>query len=172
MLAADEVREAIASCAWIDAEHVREASEALRTRGLRLETPWSPAPLRSGETYLLLHDIVSAHGAAPRIRAVPNGAERAFSLETESEIDRARRGLLSVAARACRALPDDILLSGFELPLDASIIEGGSLGLSVCVALVSRALTRPPRDGVDGYAIVSTEGTLLPVVHLDTILEA
>ena len=70
-----------------------------------------------------------------RLQAVAPGAGSAtFSPDAESSIEKARHGLLSTAARACRALPEEVRHLGLSA---ASVQREHQLGAE---ALAQRVL--------------------------------
>jgi tetratricopeptide (TPR) repeat protein len=133
----------------------------------------APKPLRVGETFLLLHLVAQNSSFIAKVRATSSVPQNPFTADTLIEIDRAKRALLHAAGRACRALPETVVASAFDVVLPGELdIEGGSLGLSVCVALASRALDIPPSQDVAASAATRSDGTLLPVLHLPAKLAA
>src|SRR5688572_6627553 len=172
-LLAAELRASALSCPWLDAEHVRRIDAALHRRGIAPDPSLAHKPLRVGETFLLLHLVAQNSSSIAKVRATSSVPQNPFTADTLIEIDRAKRALLHAAGRACRALPETVVASAFDVVLPGELdIEGGSLGLSVCVALASRALDIPPSQDVAASAATRSDGTLLPVLHLPAKLAA
>jgi len=164
---ANELQAKCAQCHSLDAEDRRRIVHALESRQLESRISATPAPFGIGETVLLLHAATLGHALAPRLGTVATAARQRFTAESRAEIDRARRGLMHAVACACRTLPQAALASEFDVWLAGNVdIEGGSLGLSVCVALVSRGLELPPAQAVAGSAAVTPDGLLAPVQYL------
>jgi tetratricopeptide (TPR) repeat protein len=163
-LVAHELIDAM-KASWVDARLARRACEALDRRGLRRDYVWSPAPLATGETYLLLYEPEWREGSAVRVRLV-DSADRAegFGADALGAIDRARQGLAAAIGAAGRALPlgGDLHLSA-RLDHAGAEISGDSLGVAVAVAIVSRVLGKSPRADIAASAAVTPRGTLAPV---------
>ncbi len=156
---------------WIDHRARAALLELARRCREPLEIP-SAAPLRAGEAWLLLA-LGEDRGRVVRMTALPSRTATATLPRTETFA--ALRGLAAAAVQAKRFVPSDLLETRFaladgETPVS---VEGSSLGLSACVALVSHLARRAPAMNVACTAAVCAQsGRLLPVAALATKLQA
>lgn len=149
-----------------------DVERAFARHGLRLNVPWTPAPLAIGEAWLLL-----AHGdggsvarlAVARADGTPHGRRM-----SGPELRRVYEGLVTALRQRGAAPParsrDDEVLIGDLAP--RAIVSGDSLGAPVCVALVSAWLDRAPRTDVATTAEVLADGRLRAVGELPAKLAA
>ncbi len=161
---------AIENTRYHDRETLTKARKALAGHGIspKDREEWTPGP---GETYVLLYD-------GERSCAAPLIVERRAQLGLVTE------GLDSGAREQSRVALEGLgrtLHSKFKgipgafsqghsvrclLPHENVRIDGASLGLSVCIAALSRYTGIPPHSHVAGTAAIDAEGNLLPVKRL------
>ncbi len=159
--ALDRLRPAL-QLAWIDHELRRRAHAAAERCKEPIEVP-PPASLRVGETWLLLA-LGGGLGRVARMSALPLRS-RVTALPHD-ETFAALQALAATAVRLGRYIPSDALETRFGLADGETniIVEGSSLRLSTCVALVSSLTHQPPRMNVAATAAVDRKtGKLLPV---------
>lgn len=168
---ADALRAAL-TLPWIDARLASEMAAALSPHGS--DAPWRAPELRVGETYLLVCTPGTRRGDALRWRSVTRDANALLTPECESVLDRAWRGLWSSAAEVGHGQPDDFSRGGFDAPAlpRAERIDGASLGVSACIAWLSRACGVAPASDVAASAEVRSDGRLGPVEMLSEKLTA
>lgn len=163
-----------AASTQMDVPTRKAVEEALAARHVTPPPPPS-LQLQVGETWLLLHDRDASTGLVAKLQCVPlEAGETLPNVEFRSEIGRASRGMLATLGRACRTLIDhrQVSIRVGEPVLDQYEITGGSLGLAVVVASVSRQLGRSPLAEVVGTAQVTDSGELRPVAFLGEKLAA
>ena len=157
---------------WLDVALARRITDALSAAGAAV--PWSPAPLRAGEAWLLLCAASAASGEAVRWRSREREGTVGFTADTTEALERAWRGMLATLARAGHALPIDFTRGGFDSPGVArwDRIDGASLGVAACLAWLSRACGVPAPEHLAASATVQSDGTLAGVAHLREKLAA
>lgn len=168
-LVATELREILQDA---DDEQRADYRAVMEGRGWAIG-PLPPARLRIGETWLLLHEPPS-RGRAVRVRVRETGLSTDSLRPPPEEVERAFRGLLATVAAEGRGLPWTSQPSVIEvdLPRFGVRVEGGSLGLSIAVALLSAALRTPPTARTAASAVVREDGRLCPVEHLPSKIDA
>jgi tetratricopeptide (TPR) repeat protein len=167
----DALRQAMAE-PWFDASDYASVQEACSASGV-IEPGWSPGTLGIGEAWLTVYRPALAQAAVVRL-VVEDRRRHDLRGALKHEVENALAALQAVAGSACRRLPAElgpgcVALEASGLTLE---VEGGSLGVAVCAAALSRALDRPARAGVAASAAVSLDGTLSPVAFLDAKLRA
>ena len=157
---------------WLDGALARKVTDALTAAGV--SASWSPAPLRTGETWLLVCTVSATSGEAVRWRSREREGSVGFTADSTEALERAWRGLLATLAGEGRSLPLDFTRGGFEAPALArwDRIEGASLGVAACLAWLSRACGRPAPEHLAASAAVQSDGALTPVAHLREKLAA
>jgi len=165
------LRDALAS-PWMDGALAATVVAAIASAGI--PTTWSPPPLRPGETWLLLCEPARRRGHALRWRSRTGGLSATLTRECEDALDCAWRGLHATLATRQRALLSDFSRGGFEVPglSPSEHVDGASLGVSACLAWLSRALNVPCPAHLAASAAVRSDGTLAPVELLDEKLAA
>jgi tetratricopeptide (TPR) repeat protein len=165
------LRDALAA-PWMDGALAASVIAALDAAGI--PATWTPPPLRVGETWLLLCDPARRRGHALRWRSRLGGQSAALTRECEDALDCAWRGLHATLATRQRALPGDFSRGGFEVPglSPSEHVDGASLGVSACLAWLSRALGAPCPAHLAASAAVRSDGALAPVELLDEKLAA
>lgn len=169
----DLVQDELVQCDWANAEHLRELEDLLNAHGERIRPELTVRPPGVGESLLLLFDRAMKHGSVHRLSLATSRAPVALSMDATAELDRVRRGLLTELGRACRSIPHELLLSELSVYIGPDVVlDGGSFGLSLCVALVSAALGRAPSPDMACSAAVDSEGKLRGVCDLPAKLDA
>ena len=166
--------------ATLDAELRGKLGVALASWGIAAPLSGVPTSLGVGEAWLLLH-AGARDGHVARIVARETRVDEVLgpSARTrlaDSALAAPMRALVGVAARACRELPRE-LRGGVSLEIASArttslAMTGRSFQLSAAVALLSRALRRPPLATCAGSACVGVDGALSPVEHLAEKLSA
>lgn len=156
------LRDALAE-PWLDHGLAARVGDALRAAGV--EARWEAAPLRVGETWLLLCDPATRRGEALRWRSTARASASPFTSESDDALGRAWRGLLTTLAGMHRAAPADFCQGGFDVPgvTHLARIDGASLGVSACLAWLSRALGVAVPAHVAASATVRSDGRLTVV---------
>ncbi len=99
-----------------------------------------------------------------------NDDERQLGAVALSQLHRSFRALAGLLAESACGVPA-ALGHGHQVAIDRSHatipVDGDSLGVSACVAYVSRWLDEAPRADVVAAAAVREDGALMPVGHLD-----
>ncbi len=157
---------------WVDAGLQRRMLELARRCDEAL--PEIPAhDLAIGDAWLLLVAEAGGAGTVARMRVARH--RPSANLLEAFETSNAVMGLAAAAAQSRRFVPHEALGLRFELA-DQSVVrrvQGGSLGLSACVALVSSLTGMPPRSNVAGTARIDpATGKLLSVTHVEAKLRA
>lgn len=167
----DALRGALAE-PWIDDALARRIIDALTAAGA--SASWSPAPLRPGEAWLLLCAASATSGEVVRWRSRDREGSVGFTADSTDAIERAWRGLMATLAGEGHALPIDFPRGGFDAPGVArwDRIEGASLGVTACLAWLSRACGVPVPAHLAASAAVQSDGSLAPVAHLREKLAA
>jgi len=165
------LRDALAA-PWMDGALAARITDALATAGVA--GTWAAAPLRTGETWLLLCDPASRVGHALRWRSLTGRSSCALTGECEDALECAWRGLLATLAVAHLGPPVDFARGGFDVPAlsHAERVDGASLGVSACFAWLSRALGAAAPSHLAASAKVRSDGTLAGVELLPEKLAA
>lgn len=151
---------------WCDERHRARIRAASMNAGVDPPRLSESAPLAVGEAWLLLYGRDAGEGEVARIRSDPGG-------DAKVDFESAYRGLRAMCGRLGRAFPSLEAPLAFRVwPATASVVDGRSLGLAACAALLSRRLGVAPRDDTAASAIVDSEGRLRPVGHLDAKVRA
>ncbi|WP_433935297.1 hypothetical protein AB3662_11365 [Sorangium cellulosum] len=159
----DEVRPHLVA-PWVDEVLHARARVLCERHGLACP-PRAEAPLRAGETWLLLVGP-GGQGHVVRLAAGGAGVEPGPAAQAEGRL--ALHGLHAAAASRGRRIPQGVAMRGIRVRggLSRMKIEGGSLGLSTAIATLSAALRTPPRCNVAGSAVVLPDGRLERVSFL------
>lgn len=173
---AERLAETIERAPWVDAVFAHSAREAMVAKGFEPGPDWSAAPLRIGETWLLLCDQETRDGMAARLRYTDDKAARpSWSADARVHADRALRELGAAICRSGRRFTTVPCPERFEVsvacPRDLRVRDD-SLGTAVCAAALSSQLQRAPRQNVAATARVMSDGVLGSVECLDKKLEA
>lgn len=156
---------------WLDWV-LRDRVQSLARRCGRTIELAAPSPLAIGESWLLLAGA-GGHGRAARMRVALTGSD-APKLDRRQTLA-AVRGLAAAASRGGYLVSVDALSVAWELAGEdpPSEIEGDSLGLSACVALLSSLSKVAPHTRVAGSAsVAAATGALGAVHHLEAKLTA
>ncbi len=156
---------------WLG-RHLYDCVARLADRWGRTIPAWAPKALSIGESWLLLADS-SGRGKTARMRVAAPDSKGPF-LDRNQTLN-AIRGLAAAANRRGYLVSVEWLSLLWELAdgSGAERIEGGSLGLSTCVALLSHVSQQAPHTRVAGSAIVDPKtGALSGVQHLEPKLRA
>ena len=169
----DELQEA-APFARLDAEELNHFAALVERYGFPLRPGLAPTKLQPGESLVLLYHRGNEKGHVRTLAVSFDVTASCWSEDSSLALDHARRGLRA----ALRMLGREEELSRKPIELrrkhnDIDLrVEGRSLGLSACMALVSRELGRPPARDVAGSAVVDRYGKLKRVEHLNAKIDA
>jgi len=161
--------QAATSAPWFDAAWQTRLATVAATYGL----PFNPIPtavLSVGEAWLLLYDTDRNSGLTGRIRfAADETPDQHCDRSSLDAVQDALLALNGLVGSKLRRLPTHLKPErfGFVLPAASGIVEGSSLGLASAIALLSAALDRPMRSDVAATATLRSDGTLVPVHHLE-----
>lgn len=88
-----------------------------------------------------------------------------LAADAQRHVETAARGLMATVAAVGRSLPEGAVSEGLDVSLAAPLVEiiGASLGLSVCVAMLSRAVGQAPAQDIAATARVHADGRLATV---------
>jgi tetratricopeptide (TPR) repeat protein len=164
----DELDSYLPHTAFIDAR-TRQRLEGVRQRhkvSIHRCVPWTPGV---GETYLPLFEATGS--TVGRIcvtrKERPGTFGTSLTQSTVMHVRAAFDGLSAALARMGAGVPDalerghDVLIEhGYP---ESVRVDGPSLGLPMCLAMLSRYLQRAPRPDVAASAEVTVEGKLVPV---------
>lgn len=160
----------------IDARTHRQIIDALAKHALSFAGTWAAPPLSVGETYVLV--VRGGAGSVTRLRVIADGSGLAPGAceAAQSFLHVAWEGTTNALARAGYGAKSPYG-SGYRVMLSGRVsssdrIEGGSLGLSFSIALMSQWLNASPDATVAASAQVAQDGRLEPVEHLVAKLRA
>jgi tetratricopeptide (TPR) repeat protein len=165
----DELELRLEATAFVDRTTRDRLEAALARHGVVLREPPGPWSPPAGETYLPLYSEAAATVGRLAIRRVdrPGVAGASLSAPTLSHARAAFEGLSKVLSARGSGIPD-VFERGHRVDVEhgggeRQPVDGPSLGLPLCVAMLSSYLGRAPRADVAGSAEVTIEGGLRAV---------
>jgi len=156
---------------WVDGQ----LAAVLRTALGPSAPEWSEAPLRVGETWLLLASTIRGTGQAVRWCSVSRAPEGdAVAAHVAGLLEEAWLGLAACLGASQRGLPPEFRRGTFVVPAVTvdTPITGSSLGVAAALGWLSRALETPLPSDLAATASVNVDGTLVRVGHVAEKLAA